>query len=159
MEVALEPPTLGVAGLRDPRARRLDLGELQAQLNTQARELDRDGRGVEHRAQQVRALRKRGIVQQHADLVLAARDRRPRPAVVGERLEHGAAPVGVGAGLGQREQHLGISVTERQPDSRADVLRLRVAVADVVEEAAQQPHALIALAREAPVDDRLQAVA
>ena len=59
VEVALEPPALLVAGLRDPRARRLDLGQLEAQLDPQAAELHRHRRGVEHRGQHVGPLGER----------------------------------------------------------------------------------------------------
>ena len=54
VQVALDPPPLLIAGLGDPRARGLDLGQLQPQLDAQAGELDRHRGGVEHAAQQVR---------------------------------------------------------------------------------------------------------
>ena len=67
--------------------------------------------------------------------------------------------VRVGAGLGQAEDDLGARVVEREPQRRADLLRLAAPVADVVEEVAQQPHRVDAPAREAPVDGGLEAVA
>ena len=92
-------------------------------------------------------------MEHDADLAVVAPDRRARAPVVGQRVEQAAAAVRVGAGLGQPEDDLGARVVERERERGADVLRLRAAVADVVEEAAQQPHALEALAREAAVDD------
>ena len=81
VQVALEPPPLLVTGLRDPRARGLDLGELQAQLDPQAAELHRHRRGVEHRAQHVGPLGERRVVEQHADLAVVMSDqRRARPS-------------------------------------------------------------------------------
>ena len=66
VQVALDPAALLVAGLGDPRARGLDLGELQPQLDAQPGELDRHRGRVEHGAQQVRAP-SRGV-QQHAEV-------------------------------------------------------------------------------------------
>ena len=160
VQVALEPAALGVAGLRDPRARRLDLGELQPQLDPQAAELDRDRRGVEHRVQQVRPLRERRVVEQHADLAAVAADRRARAAVVGQRVEQVAAAVGVGAGLGQAEDDLGARVVERERERRADVLRLRCCPSRTSSRKSRSSRTpSTRCAGEAPVDDRLQAVA
>ena len=74
VQVALDPPPLGVPGLGDPRARGLDLGELQPQLDAQPRELDRDRGRVDHRAQQVGPLGELRVVQEHR----RARGRRAR---------------------------------------------------------------------------------
>ena len=61
VQVALDPPALGVAGGDDPRPRRLDLGELAAQLDAQPRDLDRQAAGLDQLGQQVgRSLRRRG---------------------------------------------------------------------------------------------------
>ena len=74
VQVALEPAALLVAGLDDPRARRLDLGELQPHLDAQPRDLDRErGRG-EDAVEQVAAARAARVVEQHG----GARRRRAR---------------------------------------------------------------------------------
>ena len=78
VQVALEPAALLVARLGDPRARGLDLGELEPQLHAQPPQLDGDGRGVEHAAQQVGAAGQRRVVQEHADLAADRADRGPR---------------------------------------------------------------------------------
>ena len=152
MQVALEPPPLLVAGLGDPRPRRLDLGQLQPQLDAQARELDRHRRGVEHAAQQVG--RDRGV-EEHAEV---APDHGALAPVVRE-LDRASVAVGVGGGLRQLEDERRIRVGEREPQDRADVLGLGVPVAHLVQEVAQQPHGLEAAAREAAVDEPLQPVA
>ena len=152
VQVALEPAPLLVAGLGDPRARGLHLGQLQPQLDAQAGELDRHRGGVEHAAQQVRRGRR---VQEHAEV---AADHRALAPVVGQ-LDRAPVAVGVGPGLGQLEDERGVAVAERERDHRADVLRLGAPVADLVEEVAQHPHGVEAAAREAAVDQRLQPVA
>ena len=160
VQVALEPPALLVAGLRDPRARRLDLGELEAQLDPQAAELHRHRRGVEHRrAARRAAAASAGSWSSTPTSRWSCPIARAGAAVVGQRVEDVAVAVRVRAGLGEAEDHLGARVVERDRERRADVLRLAAPVADVVEEVAQQPHRLDAPAREAPVDGGLQAVA
>ncbi len=64
VEVALEPAPLLVAGLDDPRPRRLDLGELDAHLDAQARHLDRERRRREDAVEQVAALEQRRVVEE-----------------------------------------------------------------------------------------------
>ena len=84
MEVALEPPALFVARLDDPRAGRLDLGELVADLDAQPRDLDRErGRG-EDVAEQIRLLQQPRVVKQHSRAGSLALDLEARPAVVGQ---------------------------------------------------------------------------
>ncbi len=92
-------------------------------------------------------------MQQHAELAIVATDHDALAPVVGQ-LDQMPVAVGVGAGLGQPEDDLGARVRERERHRGADVLRLGVAVAHLVEEVAQQAHRVEARAREAAVDER-----
>ena len=152
VEVALEPSAFLVAGLGDPRAGGLHLGQLQPQLDAQAGELDRHGGGAEHALQEIGG---GGCVQEHAEV---APDHGARAPVVGQ-LDRTPVAVRVGPGLGELEDERGVPVVERDRDHGADVLRLRVAVADLVEELAQHPHRVEPPPREAAIDQRLQPVA
>ena len=154
MQVALDPAPLLVAGARDPRPRLLDLGELDPQLDPQAGELDHDGRRVEHPAQQIR----RAAPGSCSSTPTPAISDRARPSSSGSR-DDVPAPVRERVRGREPEEDLGARVGERDSQHRADLLGLRPPVAHVVEERAQQPHALEAGAREAAVDEHLHAVA
>ena len=125
VEVALEPPPLGVAGLDDPRARGAHLGELGAQLRLQARVLEREARG------RADGLEQRGLVEERR----VVDERGDPPAVV---LEHGdgapvarahveRAPAGIDVALVRRqpESELERRVAERAGDRVADILGSR----------------------------------
>ena len=58
VEVALEPPPLGVPRLDDARARGAHLGQLGAQLRLQARVLERQARRRRDRLHQLRLLQR-----------------------------------------------------------------------------------------------------
>ena len=154
VQVALEPPPLRVAGLRDPHPRRLDLGELQAQLDAQAA----SSTATAAASSTARSRSGRRSSAGSCSSTPTSRSSRPigvraRP-VVGQRVEQVAVAVGVAPVSGRRKTTSAPGSPSATRQRGADVLRLGVAVADVVEEAAQQPHALVALAGEAPVDER-----
>ena len=83
MEVALEAAALLVARLDDPRRGSLNFGELDTDLDPQARHLDRERRRGEDAVEQVAPLEQRRVVEQHRrahvvtlDLSLRARSSR-----------------------------------------------------------------------------------
>ena len=88
VQVALQAAALLHARLDDARPRGLDLLELEAHLDAQPGDLDRDGRGVEDAVQEVRLGQEVRVVRQHADLpvvapigVCARPSSGPRPSV------------------------------------------------------------------------------
>jgi hypothetical protein len=107
MQIALQSPPLGIAGLCDPRPRALHLHQHQSQLDPQPSQLDRHRRRVEHAVQKIRLAGEPRIVQQQPQQALPAPDRRHAAAVVPGRLDQIAEAIRVALGLGQREQHLG----------------------------------------------------
>ena len=77
------PPALLVAGGDDPRAGGLDLVELAAQFDAQARDLDRQPRRLHDARQQIRALfDQRRVVHDHAERGARALDGRSIARVV-----------------------------------------------------------------------------
>ena len=81
VEVALELAAGGVAGLDDPRAGRPQIGQPRAQVGLQALVLERDPGRRGDRADQLRLVAERRVVQQRGDLRPAALDERRRAAV------------------------------------------------------------------------------
>ena len=89
VEVALEPPPLGVAGLDDARARGAHLGELGAQLGLQARVLQREARRGADRLDELGVVEQRRVVDERGEalaVVLEHRDRSARLVVEVERV-------------------------------------------------------------------------
>ena len=74
VEVALDPPPLGVGRLDQPRARRLQLDQPGAQLGLQALVLEREARGRADRPHELGVVLEHGVVQQHGDRLSVARD-------------------------------------------------------------------------------------
>ena len=92
VQVALQPPPLGVAGGDDPLARGLQLGELHMGLRMQVLVLDRDRRRRAGGLDQLRVLVERRVVDQGCDAAAVA-------------LHGGDGAPGAGArlGVGRRE--------------------------------------------------------
>ena len=68
VEVALEPPALGVAGLDDPRARSLQLLQASAQLDLQAAVLERQRGRRRDGVEQLGLIVQRRIMHQRRDI-------------------------------------------------------------------------------------------
>ena len=82
MEVAAEPPALGVTGLDEPRAGGAQRLQPRAQLDLQARVLDRQrgrGRGVAQQLGRLAQRRRRGRARRRAALVSISVRTRPGP--------------------------------------------------------------------------------
>ena len=132
VEVALELAAGGVAGLDDPGAARPQIGEPRAQVGLQALVLERDPGRRGDRADQLRLVAERRVVQQRGDLRPAALDERRRAAV---ELHRPAVAVDVGLVLGhpvgelQRRvaQRLGQRVAQRAGRGRLAQLDQQVA--------------------------------
>ena len=152
VQVALEPPALLVPGLDDARSRLLDLRELDAHLDSQARDLDREARGGENAAEQVGAVEQRGRMQEDGDLLAAVLDLR-HGAPVGARVADDARGA-AGIGLARREpvEQLGAGIPQRSGEHGADLLRLTQPLADIVDERVDALQPVIARPVEAPVD-------
>ena len=92
VQVALEPPALGVAGRDDALARGLQLGEPRlATPRCEVLVLERDrGRGAD-RLEQLRVVVERRVVDERRDLAPVALDRRDRP-LAGRRARATGAP-------------------------------------------------------------------
>ena len=103
VQVALEPPALGVAGRDDPLARRLQLGEPRLGLRVQALVLERDRRRGADRLDQLGVVVERGVVDERGDLAAVALDRRAGAVGGDRRHQHRAAVrVGVAGDSGSR---------------------------------------------------------
>ena len=99
VDVALEPAALLVAGGDDAGARRLDLGQLAAHLDAQARDLDRQPGRADRAVERVGPLGQRRIVDDGREREAAAAHRRPHPAGrIGAR-EHPARRVDLDVAL------------------------------------------------------------
>ena len=158
VEVALEPPALLVARLDDPRPRRLDLGELEAHLDAQPCDLDRErGRGEDVVAAGRAARAAPGSCSSTA---VRAPSRsisecaRPSSRQLGHEL---AGRVGVRLGLRQPEEHLASGSPKRLRQHRADLLRRAPALAHLLLEGPHAADALVSRPAEAPVDEILDA--
>ena len=81
VEVALEPPARGVAGLDGPGARRAELLELRARLRLQALVVEREAGGGADVLEQPRVVEQLGAVDEDGDRPPAAHERRHRAAV------------------------------------------------------------------------------
>ena len=93
VEVALEPPALGVAGRDDTRARGAHLGELRPQLGLQAGVLDREPSGGANRLEQLAILVQERVVLERGEALAAVLEHRDRAARVG--LGRGAVEIDV----------------------------------------------------------------
>ena len=116
MEVALEPPPLGVAGLDDPRPRGAHLCELGAQLCLQARVLEREaGRGADG-LEELGLVEERRVMDENCEalpVVLEHGDGAPGLLL---RVERGSVRVDVAFVLGQPEGELEGRIAERARD-------------------------------------------
>ena len=91
VEVALEPPALGVARRDDPLARGLQLGEPRRRLGVQARVLERDRRRGGDRLDELGVVVERGVVDERGDLAPVALDGRDGAVAAGLRQRAPAA--------------------------------------------------------------------
>ena len=97
VEVALEPPALGVAGSDDALARRAQLGEPVLRLRLQPRVVERDRRRGRDGRHELRIVVERCVVDEHRELAAVALDGRGRPVATGRgQLDRLAAAVDVG---------------------------------------------------------------
>ncbi len=83
VQVALQPPALGVAGRDDPLARRLQLDQPRLRLGVQVLVLERDRGRRGDRLDELRVVVERGVVDQRRDAVAVALDGRDRPVAAG----------------------------------------------------------------------------
>ena len=129
VQVALEPPALGVAGGDDPLARCLQLVEPHVGLGQEALVLERDGRRRAGGLEQLGILVERGVVDERGDLPPVALDRRDGAA--GTR------------GRGPLQRQLQARIAERAPERRLQVRGARrpEPAEQVGEAAARQPRA------------------
>ena len=155
MEIALEPAALLVAGLDDAHARGLHLLQLQADLDAQARDLDRQRGCREDVAQRDPPLEQRRVVQQHRRAQPFARDLRVRAPVVRQRGHELTRRGRIRLALGQPEDELGEGVAQRLAEHPADLLRRPESLAHLVLEILDDAQALEASTIEAAVDDAL----
>ena len=132
VQVALQPAALLVARLHDAHARGLDLLQLQAHLDPQARDLDRERGGGQDLAQRDAALQQGRVVQQHRRARALARDLRARPAIVRQRRDELAGGGRVGLAGRQPEEQLGQRIAQRLGEHVADLLGGTQALAHLV---------------------------
>ena len=156
MQVALEPPALLVTRLDDSRSRLLHFGELDAHLDAQACDLDREARLGENATEEVGPVEQCRSVQEQRNFPPSMLDLR-HSATVDRRVADDARD-GVCVSLARREpkQQLGARVAKGGGKHGADPLGLAAPLAYVVDE---RPHALqsvVAGAVEAPVHRRLR---
>ena len=152
MQVALEPPSLLVPRLDDPRPRRLDLGELEADLDAEPGHLDRERRSGGHAVEQVALLRERRVVEEQCGPRVVSADLRARPTVLLDPPDDRTGRVRVGRRLRQPEEELGQRVVQRLREHRRDLLRRAAAVAHLVLERPHEPDAVVARAAVAAID-------
>ena len=95
VEVALEPPALGVAGLDGPRPRRAQLLEPRPRLRLQALVVEREPGRRAHVLEQPRIVEQLGAVDDDGDRPPAAHERRDRSPVRVRRLDRAALGVHV----------------------------------------------------------------
>ena len=126
VEVALEPPPLGVAGLDDARAGGAYLGELGAQLGLEARVLEREARGGARPPRRARARRASAGSWTSAATRSAVRARARVTARPVTWLTSSGLPAGIDVALvrGQPEGELERRIAERAGDRVAHVARV-----------------------------------
>ena len=124
MEVSLQAPALGVAGLDDPRARLAQLLELGAQLGQQPLVLERQARRSRDRLQQRRILGERGVVDDGGDPFSPAFEHGHAPAHDRDRLDRGAVDADVGVRFGHPVSELKRGIAQRAGERVAQVAGL-----------------------------------
>ena len=127
VEVALEPPALGVAGLDDPRARRAQLVAAGASASAcEPLVLDGQPRGGADLALQLGGRERRRVVDDDRELAAVAHDRRARAARAGgQRLDRKPLRVDVPPAAGQRVRDHQVGVAERLGERGAQRPRRR----------------------------------
>ena len=114
VQVALDPAALGVGGVDQPRARRLELDQPGPQLGLQALVLQRQARRGAHRAHELGVVLEHRIVHQRGDrLAVAFDERRAAAAVVLGQPDRGAVAVDVAALGREPEGQLERGVAQR----------------------------------------------
>ena len=159
VEVALEPAALLVARLDDAHARGLHLLELQAHLDAQARDLDRErGRRRGCRAARSRRSSSAGSCSSTAVRSALARDLRVRAPVVGQRARR-ARPSRSRTSRSSGSQKTSSASGSRSAsrEHAADLLGRAQPLAHLVLERLHGAQAVRARAVEAAVDDALDA--
>ena len=122
VQVAAEPPALGVAGLDQPRAGRAQRLQPRAQLDLEPRVLERERGGRGRVAQQLRRLAQRGVVDERADAAALVVD---LASARGRRRLGGAVAVAVDvAAVGQPVGDLQRRVAELGGERVADAARV-----------------------------------
>ena len=123
VEVALDPPPLGVGRGDDPGPRRPHLGELRAHLGRQALVLEHEPRRRAHGLHERRLVEQRRIVDERGDLLALRGHQRDRPVRALRELERSAGGVDVAAvveAVGDLERR----VAERPREALAQAGRL-----------------------------------
>jgi hypothetical protein len=117
VQVALEPPALGVAGRDDPRARGAHLRELRPQLGLQAGVLDREPSGGADGLEQLAVLVQERVVLERGEALAAVLEDRDRAARVG--LGRRAVDIDVAPSTQKSSRSVG------SPSARASASRTR----------------------------------
>ena len=121
VDVALEAPPLGVAGLDDPRAGGAHLGELGAQLGLQARVLEREARCCADGLDELGLVEERRVVNQSREALSVVLEHGHRPPGLAFQVERVSVGVDVAPVLREPEGELERRVAERSRDRVADL--------------------------------------
>ena len=140
VQVALEPPPLGVAGGDDPLARGLELGQLRLGLGEQPRVVDRDRGRRRDRLDQLGIVVERRVVDERAERAAVALDAGHRSLAAGLHHHRRAVGADVAAGVRAPVDDREIGIAERAGECGAQLVRARAADAaeQVGERAARQ---------------------
>ena len=158
VKIALEPPALLVARPHDPRSRLLHLGELEPHLDSEARDLDREARGVENAAEQIGAVEQGALVAEEPDLLSSVLHRRDGAPVAEQGSTTTAPRPSAYASLaGSRKSSSALGSRRADGEHGPDLLRLAPSLTNVVDECAHASQPLVARAVEAPVHHSLSA--
>ena len=125
VEVALEPPPLGVSGLDDAGAGGAHLGELGAELRLQARVLEREARGGADRLEELGLVQERRVVDERGDASAVMLEHGDRTSFARGHVERAPARIDVALVRGQPESELERRIAERAGDRVADVVGSR----------------------------------
>ena len=122
MEVALEPPPLGVPGLDDAGTRSAHLGELGAELGLKARVLEREARGGADGLEELGLVLERRIVDERGDAPPVVLEHGDGASFASRTVERAPARIHVALVRGQPERELERRIAERARDRVADVV-------------------------------------
>ena len=125
VEVALEPPPLGVPGLDDAGTGSSHLGELGAELRLQARVLEREARGGGDGLEEFGLVQERRVVDEGGDTSAVVLEDGDGASFARGHVERAPAGIDVALVRGQPESELERRIAERTGDRVADVVGSR----------------------------------